>query len=164
MIENSSIWLGVISSIISIIGFILSIFKHEKILTRILFFLVLIFSTSTVIVAYKYKNKVDEIVDLNLRKDRAKKEAIELLNKLPSYASSFEPGKSQGIVYAGLTFLENHQSLFPETYKVYKTQIVEKLKKVNSENYSEEYNTQLEIAGETALTIIKSIAEHNNTY
>lgn len=160
MIENISIWLSVISSVISIIGFILAIFKYEKIVVRILFFLVILFSISTVYTIYKYKSKVDEIIDINNRKELARKEAVELLDKLPSYASHFQPGTSQGIVYAALTFLESHQSLFPETYKNYKTNVIDKLKRINSEHYSEEYNTQLEIAGETALTIIKSIAQY----
>ena len=160
MIENLSIWLSVISSIISIIGFVLAIFKNERTLIRILFFLVILFSISTVFATYKYKTKVDEIVDISNRKELARKEAVELLNKLPSYASHYEPGENQGIVYAGLTFLENHKTLFPETYKSYKIDVIEKLKQINSEHYSEEYNTQLEIAGETALTIIKSIAQY----
>ena len=129
--------LSLVGALASIISLILSIKSKwfKKIWVNIVMYsFLLITSSSSGILFYLYKQSVNEQLQIENRKLVVKQEATNLLKSAPTYISYFEPGESEGLLYSTLSLLEKNKDLFPETYEVYKRDVIEKIESVNRED------------------------------
>lgn len=88
-----------------------------------------------------------------------KQEATNLLKSTPAYISYYEPGESEGLLYSTLSLLEKNKDLFPETYEVYKHDVIEKIESVNKEDDISKKREKMEIAGNSALRLLKFLSQ-----
>ena len=98
------VFLTIVSSILSIIGFLITIFNNKKWYSSFLcVFSAIIFICMNIYIQ-NLESRIDRIKDIQ----RAALELIE--NKNTKFTS-------EGFVQAGLSFLEVNKDLYPDTYK-----------------------------------------------
>lgn len=159
MTDWLNIILGGLGSIASIIGLMTSIKNEREKKNKILFSVIIALTLTTTMLSYKYKRLTDDLLNIQLRKQNVKREAKSLLDKNPSVISYFEPGTSEGVMYSTLTLLESNKDIFPETYEAYKKNVISKIEKADSETDIIKKREQLEIAGNSALQLLKALSE-----
>lgn len=159
MTDWLNIILGGLGSIASIIGLLTSIKNNRENKNKILFSVIIVLTLTTTLLSYKYKRLTDDLLNSQLRKQNVKREAKSLLEKNPSFISYYEPGISEGVMYSTLTLLESNKDIFPETYVAYKKNVISKIEKADSETDIFKKREQLEIAGNSALQLLKALAE-----
>lgn len=98
-----TIWLSIIASVASILGLIISIFRDQRLIIKIILILsFILFSCTSIYIAHLHN-------ELH-RREAIEKSGHALMNK--KYDSSH-----LGFVHASLTFLEVNKDLYPDTYK-----------------------------------------------
>ena len=151
----------VLGSVASVAGFILSINKEKNrnLINRSLYVIIFVLSIFAAISYYKYKAETDKQLDLELRKQKAKVEAMTILKSFPSYTDHFEHGTNEGVVFSVLFFLERNKSLWPETYETFKDNCEKAIEIYNngSDNFSR--NELMESAADQAIMVMKSLAQ-----
>lgn len=157
--ENVINFINITASILSIIGFILSIKNNDTIRNKFFFFLIILLTISTSFLYIQYNQVTDELLNLERRKQEIKKEARSILNSSPSYISYWEPGKNEGLLYSILGLLEKNRDIYPEMYETYKENVIHKVNKANDEDDLSRKREQLEIAGASALQLLKTLAQ-----
>lgn len=159
MTNYLNIILSSIGSIASIIGLTIAFAKDGSFRNKVLYSLIVILTIVSTVVSYNYKKAMDEKVNVELRKTRMRKEATQLLSKLPSSLNYFEPGESEGVIYSTLTLLESNKDIFPDTYALFKANVIQRIEKVNNETDLTKKREQLGLAGNSALQFLKSLSE-----
>lgn len=147
------------ASLISIIGFLLSIRQKDQTRNIILYLLIIILSIITAISCTQYKRVVDERLNIEKRKEELTSEACNILKSSPTYISYYSAGENEGILYSTLRLLEMNKDLCPEMYEAYKINVMQKIEKANEENDFSKKRELLQLAGESALQILKAIAK-----
>lgn len=145
------------ASIISIISFFLSFPKNKKI-NKIFYIITFILAIATSISHIQYKRVTDKQLNIERRKQEIKNEAKNIQNSLPPYIDYWNPGQNAGILYTVLILLENNKDLYPEMYEIYKMDVIDKNKMLNSNDDSKN-RQQMETAAKTALQILNSLAQ-----
>ena len=62
-------------------------------------------------------------------------------------------------MYSTLGLLERNRDIYPEMYELYKENVLHKINKANNENDLSKRREQLEIAGSSALQLLKTLAQ-----
>ncbi len=150
---------GFTGSIASIIGFVMSIIKKDKIRNKILYFIIFVLSAFAVYSYHLYKQETDERLKIENRKQEVRLEAQELLKSYPSYISYYNPGENEGVLYGILVLLEKNKDIFPETYESYKKDVLQKIETSNNESDMYKRREQMEIAANSAMQFLKSLAQ-----
>lgn len=154
--------LSIVGSVASIISLGIS-FKQNWVkkiwISRITFLLLFITSILSGTFFYLYKQSVNKQLQIENRKLIVKQEATNLLKSAPIYISYYEPGENEGLLYSTLSLLEKNKDLFPETYEVYKRDVIEKIESVNKEDDIFKKREKMEIAGNSALRLLKSLSQ-----
>lgn len=151
--------ISIASSILSIAGFILSIKRNDSIRNRIFYFLIIILTGTTSYLYTQYKQTTDEQLNIERRKQEIKNEAKNILESSPTYISYWDPGENEGLLYSTLGLLERNRDIYPEMYEVYKENVMHKINKANDEDDLSKKREQLEIAGASALQLLKTLAQ-----
>lgn len=154
--------LSIVGSVASIVSLGISFRSNwvKKVwISRFMFFLLFITSILSGTFFYLYKQSVNEQLQIENRKVIVKEEATNLLKSAPAYISYYEPGESEGLLYSTLSLLEKNKDLFPETYEVYKRDVIEKIESVNREDDISKKREKMEIAGNSALRLLKSLSQ-----
>lgn len=157
--DNVITIISVASSILSIAGFILSIKRNDSIRNRIFYFLIIILTVTTSYLYTQYKQVTDEQLNIERRKQEIKNEARNILASSPTYISYWDPGENEGLLYSTLGLLERNRDIYPEMYEVYKENVMHKINKANDEDDLSKKREQLEIAGASALQLLKTLAQ-----
>ncbi len=157
--DNVITIISVASSILSIAGFILSIKRNDSIRNRIFYFLIIILTVTTSYLYTQYKQVTDEQLNIERRKQEIKNEARNILASSPTYISYWDPGENEGLLYSTLGLLERNRDIYPEMYEVYKENVMHKINKANDEDDQSKKREQLEIAGASALQLLKTLAQ-----
>ena len=157
--DNVITIISVASSILSIAGFILSIKRNDSIRNRIFYFLIIILTVTTSYLYTQYKQVTDEQLNIERRKLEIKNEARNILASSPTYISYWDPGENEGLLYSTLGLLERNRDIYPEMYEVYKENVMHKINKANDEDDLSKKREQLEIAGASALQLLKTLAQ-----
>ena len=157
--DNVITIISVASSILSIAGFILSIKRNDSIRNRIFYFLIIILTVTTSYLYTQYKQVTDEQLNIERRKQEIKNEARNILASSPTYISYWDPGENEGLLYSTLGLLERNRDIYPEMYEVYKENVIHKINKANDEDDLSKKREQLEIAGASALQLLKTLAQ-----
>ncbi|MDE6650123.1 MAG: hypothetical protein K2K45_09370 [Muribaculaceae bacterium] len=152
-------FIGSLASIASLILSIKSKWFKKTWVNIVMYSFLLITSGSSGILFYLYKQSVNEQLQIENRKLIVKQEATNLLKSAPAYISYYEPGESEGLLYSTLSLLEKNKDLFPETYEVYKRDVIEKIESVNREDDISKKREKMEIAGNSALRLLKSLSQ-----
>lgn len=82
-----------------------------------------------------------------------------MLKSYPNYISYYEPGENEGVLYGTLVLLEKNKDIFPETYELYKKDVIQKIEKSNRETDIFRRREQMEIAGKAAMQFLKLLAQ-----
>lgn len=154
--------LSIVGSVASIVSLGISFRSNwgKKVwISRFMFLLLFITSILSGTFFYLYKQSVNEQLQIENRKLIVKQEATNLLKSAPAYISYYEPGESEGLLYSTLYLLEKNKDLFPETYEVYKCDVIEKIESVNKEDDISKKREKMEIAGNSALRLLKSLSQ-----
>jgi hypothetical protein len=159
MTDYLNIILGGLGSIASIIGLTVAFIKDNNIRNKVFYSIIVLLTISTTVVSYKYKKAIDDKLNIQLRKAQMKADAKQLLRNLPATISYFQAGENEGVIYSTLTLLEANKDIFPDTYDLFKQNVIKRLEKVNSETESSKKSEQLELAGNSALQFLKSLSE-----
>ena len=157
--DNVITIISVASSILSIAGFILSIKRNDSIRNRIFYFLIITLTVTTSYLYTQYKQVTDEQLNIERRKQEIKNEARNILASSPTYISYWDPGENEGLLYSTLGLLERNRDIYPEMYEVYKENVMHKINKANDEDDQSKKREQLEIAGASALQLLKTLAQ-----
>ena len=157
--DNVITIISVASSILSIAGFILSIKRNDSIRNRIFYFLIITLTVTTSYLYTQYKQLTDEQLNIERRKQEIKNEARNILASSPTYISYWDPGENEGLLYSTLGLLERNRDIYPEMYEVYKENVMHKINKANDEDDQSKKREQLEIAGASALQLLKTLAQ-----
>ena len=157
--DNVITIISVASSILSIAGFFLSIKRNDSIRNRIFYFLIIILTVTTSYLYTQYKQVTDEQLNIERRKQKIKNEARNILASSPTYISYWDPGENEGLLYSTLGLLERNRDIYPEMYEVYKENVMHKINKANDEDDLSKKREQLEIAGASALQLLKTLAQ-----
>lgn len=150
---------GFLGSIASIIGFVMSIIKKDKIRNKILYSVIFVLSAITAYSYHLYRQETDERLRIESRKQEIRLEAQDLLKSYPSYISYYNPGENQGLLYGILVLLEKNKDIFPETYESYKKDVLQKIETSNNEPDMYKKREQMEIAANSAMQFLKSLAQ-----
>lgn len=150
---------GLLGSIASIAALIMSYRLQDKTRNKITFFIISALSILTVVTSYLYKQEVDKQLSIEQRKQVIKLEAQKILESSPSYISLYEPGENEGVLYSILILLEKNKDIFPETYELYKKDVIMKIEKSNAEKDIFRRREQMEIAGKSGVQFLKSLAK-----
>ena len=143
--DNVITIISVAASILSIIGFILSIKCKDSIINKICYILIIILTVATSYLYTQYKHVTDE--------------AKKILDSSPTYISYWDPGENEGLLYSTLGLLERNRDIYPEMYELYKENVLHKINKANNEDDLSKRREQLEIAGSSALQLLKTLAQ-----
>ena len=154
--DNVITIISVAASILSIIGFILSIKCKDSIINKILYILIIILTFATSYLYTQYKHVTDEQLSKERRKQEIKHEAKKILDSSPTYISYWDPGENEGLLYSTLGLLERNRDIYPEMYK---ENVIHKINKANDEDDPSKRREQLEIAGSSALQLLKVLAQ-----
>ncbi len=92
-------------------------------------------------------------------KNTVRLEAKNLLEKVPLSIDYYNPGENQGLLLSTLFLIEKNKDLFPETYEIYKLTVVEEIKYANNESDIFRKRERMEIAGNSAVRLLKSLAQ-----
>ena len=157
--DNVITIISLASSILSIAGFILSIKRNDSIRNRIFYFLIIILTVTTLYLYTQYKQVTDKQLNIERRKQEIKNEARNILASSPTYISYWDPGENEGLLYSTLGLLERNRDIYPEMYEVYKENVMYKINKANDEDDLSKKREQLEIAGASALQLLKTLAQ-----
>ena len=157
--DNVITIISVASSILSIAGFILSIKRNDSTRNRIFYFLIITLTVTTSYLYTQYKQVTDEQLNIERRKQEIKNEARNILASSPTYISYWDPGENEGLLYSTLGLLERNRDIYPEMYEVYKENVMHKINKANDEDDQSKKREQLEIAGASALQLLKTLAQ-----
>lgn len=157
--DNLYTIIGLLSSIITIIAWVLSMRKLNGKRNIIMVSIISVLSLLTTASLWLYKQETDKQLNIEYRKQAIKVEAKKILESAPSYISFYEPGENQGILYSTLVLLESNKDIYPETYELYKKDVIKKIEKSNEEKDSYTRKEQMEIAGKSAMQFLKSIAK-----
>ena len=157
--DNVITIISVASSILSIAGFILSIKRNDSTRNRIFYFLIITLTVTTSYLYTQYKQVTDEQLNIERRKQEIKNEARNILVSSPTYISYWDPGENEGLLYSTLGLLERNRDIYPEMYEVYKENVIHKINKANDEDDLSKKREQLEIAGASALQLLKTLAQ-----
>lgn len=157
--DNFITIINVSASILSIYFFILSIKNKDSIISKFWYIFIIILTIFTAYSYAQYKQVTDEQLNIEKRKQEIKNEAKNILDSSPTYISYWEPGENEGLLYSTLGLLERNRDIYPEMYKVYKENVMHKINKANEEDDFSKKREQLEMAGASALQIIKTLAQ-----
>lgn len=157
--DNVITIISVAASILSIIGFILSIKCKDSIINKICYILIIILTVATSYLYTQYKHITDEQLCIERRKQEIKHEAKKILDSSPTYISYWDPGENEGLLYSTLGLLERNRDIYPEMYELYKENVLHKINKANNEDDLSKRREQLEIAGSSALQLLKTLAQ-----
>jgi len=157
--DNVITIISTISSILSIAGFILSIKYNDRIRNMVFYFLIIILTGATSYLYTQYKQVTDDRLNIERRKQEIKDEAKNILNSFPTYINYWDPGENEGLLYSTLGLLERNRDIYPEIYEAYKENVMRKINKANDEDDLSKKREQLEIAGASALQLLKTLAQ-----
>lgn len=151
--------IGFVGSVVSIIGWVMSLRYKDKTRNKIMYFIIFILSGLTAFTFHLYKQETDERLKLENRKQEVKLEAQNMLKNYPDYISYYEPGENEGLLYGTLVLLEKNKDIFPETYELYKKDVIQKIEKSNRETDIFRKREQMEIAGKAAMQFLKLLGQ-----
>ena len=157
--DNFITIINVSASILSIYFFILSIKNKDSIISKFWYIFIIILTIFTAYSYAQYKQVTDEQLNIEKRKQEIKNEAKNILDSSPTYISYWEPGENEGLLYSTLGLLERNRDIYPEMYEVYKENVIHKINNANDEEDFSKKRKQLEIAGASALQLIKALAQ-----
>lgn len=155
--ENLYIFISGLGSLTSIVGWCMNLKDSKR--NIIMYSIISVLSILTSITFLAYKRATDRQLELMHRKKELKTEAKVLLENTPSYISYYEAGENEGVVYSILILLEGNKDIFPETYEMYKTNVISKIEKANNESDVYTKRDLLEEAGKASKQILKSLAK-----
>lgn len=150
--------LSILGSITSIYAFVFSI-KLKSVRNIIAYAILLITSAISGICFTLYQRETDAQIQLEKRKNTVRLEAKNLLEKVPLSIDYYNPGENQGLLLSTLFLIEKNKDLFPETYEIYKLTVVEEIKYANDESDIFRKRERMEIAGNSAVRLLKSLAQ-----
>lgn len=159
MTDYLNIILGGLGSIASIIGLIIAFVKDISSRNKALYSIIVILTMSTTVLSYNYKKVMDEKVNVEIRKGQMRKDAKQILSKLPLVLNYLDAGENEGVIYSTLILLEANKDIFPDTYELFKQNVIQRIEKVNIETERAKKREQLELAGNSALQFLKSLSE-----
>ena len=151
--------LEILGGIASIIGLIYSIKMKDALRNRILYIIMLVICIFAGICFNEYKKITDEKIRLEERRMALRQEAKKILDTSTGHISKYYPGENEGLTLTTLVLLEKNKDLFPDTYEIFKEDIVEKMKKSNTSHDVFQDSEDLEISAKASLQILKSLAE-----
>ena len=157
--DSLSTDIGFVGSVASIIGWIMSWKYKDKTRNKIMYFIIFILSGLTALTFHLYKEETDKRLKLENRKQEVRLEAQNMLKSYPNYISYYEPGENEGVLYGTLVLLEKNKDIFPETYELYKKDVIQKIEKSNRETDIFRRREQMEIAGKAAMQFLKLLAQ-----
>lgn len=157
--DNVITIISITSSILSIAGFILSIKYNDRIRNKVFYLLIIILTGATSYLYTQYKQVTDDRLNIERRKQEIKDEAKNILNSSPAYIDYWAPGENEGLLYSTLGLLERNRDIFPEIYEAYKENVMRKINIANDEDDLSKKREQLEIAGASALQLLKTLAQ-----
>lgn len=156
--DNFIVIISICASIFSAISFILSFIYNDNYRNKVLYFIIIVLTSVTAYSYTQYKQITDEQLNIEKRKLEMKNEAKNILDSSPTYISYWDPGENEGLLYSTLGLLERNRDIYPEMYEEYKKNVIHKISNVNDEDDLSKKREQLEIAGSSALRILKTLA------
>lgn len=150
--------LEIIGILASIFGFILSLIDLCKNKNKGLALLILLMTIVLACTFYEYTILADERLHETERRETAAREATKLLETVPSIISDYEVGQNTAIVYQTLFYIEKYDDLFPETAKLYKENVIDKLSRAEEETYYFDERKQIKECAESARQILVSMS------
>ena len=150
--------LEIIGIFASLFGFILSLIDLCKNKNKVLALLILLMTLVLACTFYKYTILADERLHETERREAAAGEATKLLETVPSIISDYEVGQNTAIVYQILFYLEKYNDLFPETARLYKENVIDKLSRAEKETYDFDKRKQIKECAESARQILVSMS------
>lgn len=147
-----------LASILSIIGFVISVMKQDN-RNKSLYIFILILSVTTLFFFHRYKTEMEQKLCEERIREQIRMEAQEIKSSFPNFISYYEPGQNEGVLYAALIFLEKYKDRNPDTYEIYKENVIKKLDKANNVKSDYERRELMEQAGKTAKQIIETLAK-----
>lgn len=123
-----------------------------------MYFIIIVLTSVTAYSYTQYKQITDEQLNIEKRKLEMKNEAKNILDSSPTYISYWDPGENEGLLYSTLGLLERNRDIYPEMYEEYKKNVIHKISNVNDEDDLSKKREQLEMAGSSALQILKTLA------
>lgn len=152
--------IGFAGSFASIIGLALSLaHKDNRMWNTILYSAIVVLSLVASCSYYLYHKEIDNKVRIENRKREIKLEAQEMLDNFPTYIDYYNPGENEGLLFGILAWLETNNDILSETYELYKQDVIRKVEKSNDEPDLFKRREQMEIAGESAKQLLKSLAQ-----
>ena len=150
--------LGTFASIISLILSLVDMRKKKfKGSAIVIFIMTLVLAFSF----YRYTKLADEKLQKRERYEAAARDAKELLNSVPWIIYESEVGKNTGIVYNTLLYLEKYNDLFSETAKLYKDNVMDKMRKADNETLDYKRKEQIRECAESARQILVLMSNKN---
>ena len=80
---------------------------------------------------YLYNQEIDAKIQFEKQKETVRLEAQNLLENIPSSIDYYNPGENEGLLLSTLALLEKNKDIFPETYEIYKLEVIQKIKKAD---------------------------------
>lgn len=157
--------MGIILTIISILGSFTSIYafvdsiKLKSIRNIITYGILICTSVVSGVCFTLYQRETDAQIKLEKRKETVRAEAKALLENVPSYIDYYNPGENEGLLLGTLSLLEKNKDLFPETYEIFKMEVIQKIENSNNEFDTSKRREQMEIAGNSAVRLLKSLVQ-----
>lgn len=149
--------LGGVASIVTIIGFLISVIKKDR-RNTFLYIIILILGAITFYFFQCYKTKMNQQLCEERIREQIRMEAQEIKSSFPNFISYYEPGQNEGVLYSALIFLEKYKDRNPEAYEIYKENVIRKLDKAHNSHFDSERRELMEQAGKTAKQIIETLA------
>lgn len=151
-------FLEIIGGLASVVGLILSLIDLCKNKNKRLALLILFMTIVLACTFYSYTKLADERLHENERREAAAGDATKLLEAVPSIIYDYEVGQNTAIVYQTLFYLEKYSDLFPETAKLYKEDVMEKLSRAEKQTYDFDKRKLIRECADSAKQILVSMS------
>ncbi len=151
--------ISILGSLTSIYAFIHSIKLKDSIRNMVAYGILLLTSVISGVCFYLYNQEIDAKIQFEKQKETVRLEAQNLLENIPSSIDYYNPGENEGLLLSALALLEKNKDIFPETYEIYKLEVIQKIKKADKESDIFRKREQMEIAGNSAIRLLKSLAQ-----
>lgn len=151
--------INILGSLTSIYAFIHSIKLKDSIRNMVTYGILLLTSVISGVCFYLYHQETDTKIQYEKQKETVRLEAKNLLENVPSSIDYYNPGENEGLLLSTLALLERNKDIFPETYEAYKLEVIQKMKNADNESDIFRKREQMEIAGNSAIRLLKSLAQ-----
>ena len=148
---------GLLGSIASIVGLVMSVIKRENIRNKVLYIIIIILTATTVWSSYEYKKLTNEKLRVEERKLSMKNDAKKMYEN--TSISYWSPEESEGLILSLLLLLEDNKDIYPEMYDIYRNNVISRIEKADNENDMQKKREQMQIAGGSAKQILSLIAK-----